>query len=318
LVPAAGIPISYISVGGLRGKGLGTRLLAPLRLLWALAQSLGTMLRLRPRAVLGLGGFVSGPGGLAAWLTRRPLLIHEQNAVAGLTNRILAPLAGQVMEAFPGSFAARRRATTVGNPVRREISDLPAPLDRLQERRGPTRLLVFGGSQGALSLNRLVPAALGGLPAGSRPEVLHQTGERTRTMTVEAYREADVEARIVAFIEDMAQAYAWADLVVCRAGALSVSELAAAGLGSVLIPFPAAVDDHQTRNADYLVAAGAAVLAPEAGLTPESLLALLEPLLTDRARLLRMAERARDRARPDALEVIIQACLQAAGQEVAA
>jgi len=317
LVPAAGIPINFVSVGGLRGKGLGTRLLAPVRLIWALAQSLGAMLRLRPRAVLGLGGFVSGPGGIAAWLTRRPLLIHEQNAVAGMTNRLLAPLAARVLEAFPGSFRGRRGSMTVGNPIRPEISNLPAPRERMAGRDGPVRLLVFGGSQGALSLNRLVPAALGRLAVGSRPEVMHQAGERTAPVTAEAYDAAGVEARIVPFIEDMAQAYAWADLVICRAGALSVSELAAAGLGSILIPFPSAVDDHQTRNAEYLVDAGAALLVAEDGLTAEKLRDVLQPLLGDRARLEKMADRARSGARPHALDAIVSACLVAAGVECA-
>ena len=318
LVPLAGIPLHHVSVGGLRGKGMWTRLLAPFRLLLALSQSLALMLRLRPRAVIGMGGFVSGPGGVAAWLTRRPLLIHEQNAVAGLTNRLLARIATRVLEAFPGSIPDEHEAIAVGNPVRAEISAIEAPRVRLAGRQGPVRLLVFGGSQGALRINELVPAAIALLPPSLRPEILHQTGERSRDLTAEAYRQAGIEARVTPFIDDMTAAYAWADLAICRSGALTVSELAAAGLAAILIPFPAAVDDHQTRNAEYLTAGDAACLLPESRLSATALAELLAPLLEDRERLLAMATRARERARPRALDMIIGACLDAAGVEAAA
>jgi UDP-N-acetylglucosamine--N-acetylmuramyl-(pentapeptide) pyrophosphoryl-undecaprenol N-acetylglucosamine transferase len=318
LVPLAGISLHLVSVGGLRGKGLWTRLFAPFRLLWALSQSLALMLRLRPQAVIGMGGFVSGPGGVAAWLTRRPLLIHEQNAVAGLTNRLLARIATRVLEAFPGSLPGDREATAVGNPVRAEISAIEAPRERLAGRRGPVRLLVFGGSQGALRINQTVPAAIAMLPPSLRPEILHQTGERSRDLTAGAYRDAGIEARVTPFIDDMTSAYAWADLAICRSGALTVSELAAAGLGAILIPFPAAVDDHQTRNAEYLTAADAACLLPESRLSAAALAGLLGPLLGDRDRLLAMATRARERARPQALEMIVGACVAAARREVPA
>mgnify|MGYP000385049513 CR=1 FL=1 len=197
VVPAAGIDIEWISVKGLRRKGASALLVAPFQLAWALLQSLIVILRRRPAAVLGMGGFVSGPGGVAAWLTRRPLLIHEQNAVAGLTNRLLARIATRVLEAFPGSIPGDREATAVGNPVRAEISAIEAPRERLAGRRGPVRLLVFGGSQGALRINQTVPAAIAMLPPSLRPEILHQTGERSRDLTADAYRDAGIEARVI-------------------------------------------------------------------------------------------------------------------------
>jgi UDP-N-acetylglucosamine--N-acetylmuramyl-(pentapeptide) pyrophosphoryl-undecaprenol N-acetylglucosamine transferase len=313
VVPAAGIEMEWISVQGLRGKGVMTLLLAPFRLLLALYQSLRAMHRHRPAAVLGMGGFVSGPGGLAAWMTRRPLLIHEQNAVAGLTNRLLARLARVVLQAFPGSFPPGVKCVTVGNPVRREIAALPVPALRFGARSGPLRLLVLGGSQGALALNREVPAALARLPSDRRPAVRHQTGERTLDAAREAYRHHGVQAELLPFIEDMAGAYAWADLVICRAGALTVAELAAAGLAAIFIPFPAAVDDHQTANARPMVTAGAAVMIAERDLNDEALATVLAEWLASRDGLCLRAERARSLAMPDALERITGSCLELAG-----
>ncbi len=313
VVPAAGIDVEWIGISGLRGKGLATRLLAPFRLTAALVQSLAVMARRRPAAVLGMGGFVSGPGGVAAWLTGRPLIIHEQNAVPGLTNRLLAGFARVVLQAFPGSFSSRVPARTVGNPVRRDIAALPPPAERLRGRAGPLRLLVLGGSQGALALNRLVPQALALLAPAERPEVRHQAGERTLEAARDAYRAAGVAAEISAYIDDMAATYAWADLVVCRAGALTVAEVAAAGLPAVFVPFPAAVDDHQTANAGVLAAAGAALIAQERDLSPESLAAAMRQLGTDRVELLVRAEKARSVAAPAALETITDICLEAAG-----
>jgi UDP-N-acetylglucosamine--N-acetylmuramyl-(pentapeptide) pyrophosphoryl-undecaprenol N-acetylglucosamine transferase len=313
LVPAAGIPVEWISIGGLRGKGAATLLAAPFRLLRALWESLAVMRRRRPLVVVGLGGFVSGPGGLAAWLMRRPLLIHEQNAVAGLTNRLLARLAGEVLVAFPGAFASGRATREIGNPVRREFFALPAPELRWSGRGGALRLLVVGGSQGAARLNAVVPQALARL-AGTLPvAVRHQAGERWIGAAREAYAQARIEAEVLPFIDDIAAAYGWADLVVCRAGALTVSELAAAGVPAILVPFPAAVDDHQTRNAGFLVGRGAAVLLPEGELTAERLAAELARLGADRARLLEMACRARALARPRATEDLADATLAAAG-----
>jgi len=313
LVPAAGIPVEWISIGGLRGKGVATALLAPFRLARALWESLRVMRRYRPLVVVGLGGFVTGPGGLAAWLSRRPLVIHEQNAVAGLTNRLLARFATEVLEAFPSSFGPGRRTREIGNPVRREFFALPAPEARFAARSGALRLLVVGGSQGATRLNAVVPQALAQLAPRLAVEVRHQAGERWIGAAREAYAAAQIEAEVVPFIDDIAAAYAWADLVVCRSGALTISELAAAGVAAVLVPFPAAVDDHQTRNAGFLVGQGAAVLLPENELTPARLAAELERLGVDRATLLQMAKRARALSRPRAAEDLADATLAAAG-----
>ncbi|HET7370138.1 MAG TPA: undecaprenyldiphospho-muramoylpentapeptide beta-N-acetylglucosaminyltransferase [Gammaproteobacteria bacterium] len=313
LVPAAGIPIHWIGVGGLRGKGWRTRLGAPLALGRALSGALAIVRKLRPAVALGMGGFASGPGGIAAWLTRRPLVIHEQNAVPGLTNRVLARFATTVLEGFPGSFPAARRARCVGNPVRADVVALPPPAARLAGRNGRVRLLVFGGSQGAAILNGTLPEALAALPPESRPEVWHQAGERHLDIARVAYAEAGVEVRLEAFVDDVAAAYAWADLAVCRAGALTVAELAAAGLGAVLVPFAAAVDDHQTRNAEHLADRGAAVIMAQQSLTADALAQTLRKLCADRAQLQRMAEAARTLARPDAARELAQACLDAAG-----
>ncbi len=312
IVPANGFPIEWLTVAGLRGKGLLAWLLAPLRLLVALSQAVAIVRRRRPAVVLGVGGFATGPGGVAAWMLGKPLVIHEQNAIAGLTNRLLTRFARDVLEGFPGSFPARVRARCVGNPVRRDISALPTPEQRLQARQGPVRLLVFGGSLGAARLNDAVPRAVAALPAHLRPDVWHQAGERGHAQAVESYARAGVQGRIDPFIEDMAGAYAWADLVICRAGALTVSELAAVGLPAILVPFPAAVDDHQTFNARYLTDAQAAILIADADLTAERLARELQSLCPDRSRLLDMARRARGRAMPDAAETLAQAVLKAA------
>jgi UDP-N-acetylglucosamine--N-acetylmuramyl-(pentapeptide) pyrophosphoryl-undecaprenol N-acetylglucosamine transferase len=314
LVPPQQIPIEWISVAGVRGKGVGTLLLAPFQLARAVWQSIQVMRRRKPVVVLGAGGFVSGPGGIAAWLTRRPLVIHEQNAVAGLTNRMLARLAQRVFEAFPSSFPASIKAERVGNPVRREIAALAPPEKRFGERRGPLRVLIIGGSQGASRLNVVVPAALAMIDASMRPQVLHQAGERHIAQARESYQKHGVEADVRAFIDDMAEVYAWADLVICRSGALTVSELAAAGLPAVFVPFAAAVDDHQTHNARFPVAAGAGVLIPEAELTPLRLANELSALLEGgRSRLADMAVKARSIALTDADVRLADACVAAAG-----
>lgn len=316
IVPAAGIPVEWVTIGGLRGKRLSTRLAAPFRVGLAVVQALRIVLRLRPAVVLGMGGYAAGPGGIAAWLTRRPLVIHEQNAVAGTTNRILARLAVRVLAAFPGAFPGGVHAEVVGNPVRPGIAALPAPDTRLKDRSGPARLLVLGGSQGALALNEAVPEALARLPEALRPTVRHQAGRSTLDVARAAYQRLGVAAEVSEFIDDMAEAYGWADLAICRAGALTVSELAAAGLPAVLVPFPAAVDDHQTLNGGYLVAAGGAVLVPEKQLEPERLARVLAGLVADRGRLLDMARRARGAARPQALAAIERALVEAGGLEV--
>ena len=312
VIPAEGIAIEWLSVGGLRGKGWRTLLAAPWRLSVALLQALRVMRRRRPALVVGLGGFVTGPGGIAAWLTRRPLVIHEQNAIAGFTNRCLAHFAREVLEAFPDSFAASVKARTVGNPVRRDIIALRPPTERFSTREGAVRILVIGGSQGAVRLNTVVPYALARLAGAIRFDVRHQAGERWIEAGRQSYADAGVRADVRPFIEDMAEAYGWADLVICRSGALTVSELAAAGVGAVLVPFPAAVDDHQTHNARFLVREGAAVLIADRDLTVERLAAQLERLCSGRERLLAMAERARRIARPDATEDLAATCLQLA------
>lgn len=312
LVPAAGIEVEWIDIGGLRGKGVTTLLAAPVRLGRALFQALAAVRRRRPRVVVGLGGYVTGPGGLAAWIARRPLVIHEQNAIAGFTNRVLARLATRVLEAFAGSFGPGVKATEVGNPVRPEFFALPTPASRYAARQGALRLLVVGGSQGAQRLNTVVPEALALLAGKVALQVRHQTGARTFESTREAYVSRGVTAEVSPFIDDIASAYGEADLVICRAGALTVSELAAAGVAAIFVPFPAAVDDHQTRNARYLVERDAAVLLPERDLTPARLAAELERL-ADRATLARMADRARTFAKPHATDALAEAALVAGG-----
>ncbi len=312
VVPAAGIDIEWIDVKGLRRKGVIALLVAPLQLIWALLQALAIMLRRRPTAVLGMGGFVSGPGGLAAWLTRRPLVIHEQNAAAGLTNRLLARLARVVLQAFPGSFNSRVVVETVGNPVREDIAAVSLPAARYTDRQGPLRLLVLGGSQGALALNTTVPHALSKLPAPARPIVRHQCGERTLEAARNAYADHGVDAELTPYIEDMAMAYAWADLVVCRSGALTVAELCAVGLPALFVPYPAAVDDHQTANARPMADAGAAVIIDESMLSAEVLAGQLREWLSSRDELQGKAEKARGLARPNALMRITELCLEQA------
>ena len=312
VIPAEGIPIERLSVGGLRGKGALTWIGAPFRLVLALAQALAVMWRYRPVLVVGLGGFVTGPGGIAAWLTRRPLVIHEQNAIAGFTNRVLAHVARQVLEAFPGSFGADVHARAIGNPIRRDISALPPPAARFAGRTGPIRILVIGGSQGATRLNAVVPFALKRLSGWLSFDVRHQAGERWIEAGRASYAQAGVRADVRPFIEDMSEAYGWADLVICRAGALTVSELAAVGVAALLVPFPNAVDDHQAHNAQYLVRAEAAVLIADRELTEERLAAELQRLCAGRGKLLAMAERARLLAKPRAADELAASCLELA------
>ncbi|WP_336367256.1 undecaprenyldiphospho-muramoylpentapeptide beta-N-acetylglucosaminyltransferase [Marinobacter sp. C2H3] len=312
LIADTGIPLSLIHVSGLRGKGRLALLMAPFRLCRALGEAFTVVRRLRPDCVLGMGGFVTGPGGVAAWLTRTPLVIHEQNAVAGLTNRLLVRFAHTVLEAFPGSFGAQVVTRCTGNPVRQDLARLPAPEERLAGRNGRLRLLVVGGSLGAQVFNEQVPQALSRVPEVLRPDVRHQTGENKYETTREAYAAAGVEGRVEPFITDMADAYGWADLVLCRAGALTVSELCAAGVAAVLVPYPHAVDDHQTANARQMVEAGGAVLIPQPRLTPAALADILESLAGDRARVEKMAAASRSLARPDATERVVNYCLEAA------
>lgn len=309
LVPQAGLPLHRIEMSGLRGKGLLSLLKAPLLLAKALWQARRVMRELQPVCVLGMGGFVTGPGGWAARLAGVPLIIHEQNAVAGTANRSLVPFAARVCEAFPDTFAASARRRTTGNPVREELF-LETPRQRLAGRQ--PRLLVLGGSLGAEPLNKLLPAALAQVAGELRPQVYHQAGKQHAEVTRERYREAGVEAEVQPFIKDMARAYAWADLVICRAGALTVSELAAAGLPSLLVPLPHAIDDHQTRNAEYLAKAGAAVLLPQHATDAAALAAQLTEVLMHSEKLEAMGASARRQAKPDATRTVVDICLEVA------
>jgi len=338
-VPPRGIPLDVVDIAGLRGKGARGWLLAPWTLLRAVAQASRSLRAHRPSCAVSFGGYAAGPGGLAARLRGIPLLVHEQNRIPGMTNRVLARLARRVLQAFPGTWDEALDPLTCGNPVRSDVTALPAPATRFADRSGPARLLVTGGSQGAQALNRLVPAALGLLQEATQIDVRHQCGRDRVESTLDAYRAAGFEtpvgadsfrsefirekaqpiaADVTEFIDDMAEAYGWADLVVCRAGALTVSEVAAAGLPAVFVPFPHAVDDHQTRNAEFLVERGAALLLPEAGATAETLAELLGGLLADRSRRQQMAERARAAAMPDAADRVAELCLQFAQPEAAA
>ncbi|WP_062357738.1 undecaprenyldiphospho-muramoylpentapeptide beta-N-acetylglucosaminyltransferase [Pseudoxanthomonas mexicana] len=309
LVPQHDIPLDTLAITGLRGKGTLALLGAPVRVLRAI-RSAGFVLRRRaPRAVVSFGGFASGPGGVAAKLLGLPLLVHEQNRAAGFTNRVLAKVARKIMSGFPGAFPARE--VVVGNPVRDEIAALPSPDARLQDRSGPLRVLVLGGSQGARALNLAVPKAAAMLPAGS-VELRHQCGEKLRDEAAKAYADAGVSASVEAFITDMAAAYAWADLVVCRSGASTLAELCAVGVGSVLVPFAQAVDDHQTRNAEYLVERGAAVLLKQDGMLADTLATTLRQLDADSGKRLAMAQAARALAKTDAADRIADIILEEA------
>ncbi|WP_415893578.1 undecaprenyldiphospho-muramoylpentapeptide beta-N-acetylglucosaminyltransferase [Neptuniibacter sp. PT8_73] len=312
LVPAAGLKLHSIEVRGLRGKGKLSLLLAPFKLLIALWQALSVVRSVKPDVVLGMGGFASGPGGLAAWLLRIPLIIHEQNAVAGMTNKALSKLAKKVLEAFQGAFKSGLTTQTVGNPVRGSILNLPEPKERFSDREGPLRLLVVGGSLGAKAINDLLPEVLADLPQEQRPEVWHQAGKRNIEETQQRYEALGVnECKVVPFIDDMAEAYSWADVVLCRAGALTVSELSNAGVASVLVPFPYAVDDHQTKNANYLAERDAAILIQQADLNKETLTALLTEQLNQRETLMEMANKALSLGKPEASDVVANVCLEA-------
>jgi UDP-N-acetylglucosamine--N-acetylmuramyl-(pentapeptide) pyrophosphoryl-undecaprenol N-acetylglucosamine transferase len=308
LVPAHGYEMAWVRASALRGKGLAAKFFLPANLLLAFWQSARAIFAVRPDVVLGMGGYVAFPGGMMASLFNRPLAVHEQNAIAGLTNRMLAKVADKSMVAFPHAL---ENAQWTGNPVRAEISAVAAPRERFAGRSGPLRLLVVGGSLGAQALNEAVPKALALFPPAERPSVVHQSGERNLAALRELYAGSGVEGELVAFISDMAARYAQADLVICRAGALTVSELSAAGMASVLVPFPYAVDDHQTANARFLADNGAAMLIRQADMNPAQLAALIRTL--DRAKLAGMAEKARALGKPEATRLVAQACVELAG-----
>ena len=314
LVPAAGLDIQmeWIHMRGVRGTGWLRWLLLPFTLTYAVLQAFAAWRRTRPKAVLSMGGFVAAPGGIVAWLTRTPLLVHEANAIPGLTNRWLALVASQVLTGFPDTFARFVTAQHVGNPVRREIAALPAPAERLAGRRGLLRLLVVGGSRGAQVLNEIVPRAVAELPAGMRPLIRHQCGGGALADTTRRYDEVAVSAEVTEFIDDMATAYAWAVLVLCRAGAMTIAELAAGGCAAILVPYPYAVDDHQSANARFLADRGAAVCVPQAEFNAARLAELLRDVHADRAVITRMAEAARGTAMTDAAETVARLCMEAA------
>lgn len=302
LVPANGFPLHTIDIAGLRGKGKLGLLTAPLRIMKAAKQALAVIRQVKPLAVMGLGGYATGPGGVAAWLHGIPLLIHEQNAFAGMTNKLLQRFSTVAMQAFPGALEG---ALVTGNPVRQDVVNIPAP-DTREFHDGRLRVLVVGGSLGAVALNNSVLEAMMSLPEEQRPELRHQVGKRNIEQVTEQYSEAKVEAEVTAFIDDMASAYAWADLIVCRSGALTVSEVAAAGCAAIFVPYPHAVDDHQTTNAQYLQKEGAAIIRQQVDLTPEWLAQQWQLLTEDRALLRDMSIKARALAMTDATEKVVE------------
>ncbi len=310
VIPERGIAIDFIYITGLRGKRLFTKLLAPWRIVYATWQAWRVIKKVRPNVVLGMGGFVTGPGCVAAWLRRIPVIIHEQNAIAGMTNRYLARIAKAVCSGFPTVFPEKYHPIVIGNPVRADIASIAEPTQRYSQRRGPLRLLIIGGSLGAKAINQLVPQALADMPAAQRPQVWHQTGEQHYQDVTQDYQQRGLTARIEPFIDNMVAAYTWADVVLCRAGASTVAELAAVGVASILVPYPCAVDDHQYHNAAFLVNAQAAILWRQTDdFSATRLQAMLQQSRTD---WLIMANAARQQRRIDATALLATQCCQLA------
>jgi UDP-N-acetylglucosamine--N-acetylmuramyl-(pentapeptide) pyrophosphoryl-undecaprenol N-acetylglucosamine transferase len=306
LVPPRGYAFEPVEFGGVRGKGLATLLLLPLRVLKAFAQSIGVVRRVKPDVLVGLGGYITFPGGMMGVALGKPLVLHEQNSVAGLANKVLAGVADRVFTAFPGVLPKARNVSWVGNPLRTAFTQSLAPADRFAGRVGPLRVLVVGGSLGAQALNDVVPRALALLPVAQRPIVVHQSGAKQIDALRANYATAGVEAELVPFIDDMAKAYTEADLVICRAGATTVTEIAAIGAAALFVPFPHAVDDHQTNNARFLVDQGAGYLIQQSDLTPEKLVEMLQK--TERSALVEVAQKAKSLQKLDATERIVAAC----------
>lgn len=318
LVPAANISLHHIAVEGVRGKGILGLAKAPFLIVGAVVQALSIFSKVKPDLVIGFGGFASGPGGVAAKLLRKPLLTHEQNSVMGTTNRLLAKIADRQLLAFANTLVNGEpsNALAVGNPVRASIANLPEPIARYQERaqhNEPIHLLVLGGSLGAKAINEIVPAALAKMPMAARPSVRHQAGKLHVEATIALYMQHQVNAKVDAFVEDMAAAYAWADIIICRAGALTVSELMAAGVAALLIPLPSAIDDHQTHNAAILTRAKAGISIAQSELSAEKLSALLLTELSDHQRLQTMAVNARTLALPHAAQTVADICVEIIG-----
>ncbi|MBU2710228.1 undecaprenyldiphospho-muramoylpentapeptide beta-N-acetylglucosaminyltransferase [Zooshikella harenae] len=309
LITKEEIPMTLIDVGGLRGKGIQRWVKAPLMVTKAICLAKSHLRSLKPHCVLGMGGYVAGPGGVAAKLLGIPLVIHEQNAIAGFTNRLLSRIATRVLEAFPGTFSSLHKVYCTGNPVRKNIVNL----EEVHKKEGsehPFRLLVLGGSLGAVAINEVMPSVIAELQQKMTIDIWHQTGKKNLTQTQALYKQHGVAGKIEAFIEDMGAAYQWADLVVCRAGALTIAEVANAGVPSILVPFPYAVDDHQTKNAHYLVNHGAAELVMQQAFTKDHVQFLLTQLMTNRERLTQMATAAYSLARPDATNEVVEHCLE--------
>jgi UDP-N-acetylglucosamine--N-acetylmuramyl-(pentapeptide) pyrophosphoryl-undecaprenol N-acetylglucosamine transferase len=307
LVPSANIPLHFITINGLRGKRIQTLLAAPFKLVAAIWQSRRIIKRIQPDVVIGMGGFASGPGGIASWFLQRPLIIHEQNAKAGFTNKILGVFAKKILAGFPDAFPATSKVVTIGNPVRQEIADMSNPTKRLQHS-PKLRLLVLGGSLGAQALNEIMPKALAQMPNDQRPEVMHQTGEKNFAQTQDLYAAMQVTADLVPFITDMAHAYHWADMVLCRAGALTIAELCAAGLGAILVPYPFAVDDHQTANAHFMTTNGAAICIQQKDLMIDRLVDLIKQFTDAPEKRMAMAEAAYRLRYVNAVEKIFAIC----------
>lgn len=303
IVPREGIPMQWVRFSGLRGKGIVRKLMLPLNLLRAFWQSIAALRATRPHVVLGMGGYVAFPGGMMAVLLNRPLVIHEQNSVAGLTNKVLAHIADRVLQAFPGTLSG---AVHCGNPVRADMLCNDDPAARINARSGRLQVLVVGGSQGAKVLNETLPAALGAIGSFDRPYVVHQCGRGNTQAVSQAYEAAGVQAQVAEFIDDVGAAYRQADVVVCRAGAMTVAELAAVGVASILVPYPFAVDDHQTSNAEYLVGRDAAILMPQPEFAADSLAEILGGL--SREQLSAMAAAARAASAPQATKIVADTC----------
>ena len=312
LVPSSGIKLNYLDIEGIRGRGLIALLKAPLLLWRSIRQSLSVLSEYKPQVVLGMGGFASGPGAVAARLKGIPIVIHEQNSVAGTTNRIVARIARRVLQGFPGAL---KHGEWCGNPVRPTIANMPPPDVRFAQRTGAVNLLVLGGSRGSLAINKIMPQALALIDPQLRPQVMHQTGKLHCEVTQALYQAAGIEAQVVPFIEQMEEAYSWADVAVCRAGALTIAELTCAGLGSVLIPFPYAIDDHQTVNGTLLVEQGSALMIQQKDLTAKRLAGEITALCNSRSRLLEMAMRARELSKTGAASRVAQVCMEVAGEK---
>ena len=314
LLEGTGIKIHAVSAKGLKGKGVVRLLFAPFMLVQALIQSIRVLSSVNPDCVLGMGGFVSGPGGLAAKITGRKLVIHEQNAVPGFTNKLLSKIANLVFEAFPNTFPDSDKVLYTGNPLRSEIAELAEKPRQYEKSSRSLRILVLGGSQGALAINEVVPELIADWPEQNRPHVLHQSGERTLEETQVLYKDRGLSSvegvEVVPFISNMADAYGWADLVICRSGASTVSEIAAVGLPSILIPYPHHSDQQQKHNANWLVSAGAAFLLEQKDLTLATLRSLLLDLHTDRSKLQKMSDAARSISICDADELIVSRCME--------